>query len=118
MKRASIGFNDEYVLQGAREEADRQGKRLSEYVEELISQDLKAKLQYKIVAHYSNGDTREETDFYTEDDLHESMMAYGMIFHRSEPLPFYAPDEVYLIGFEVWKHGKMTMKEGEGGKTD
>ena len=113
MKRASIGFKDEYVLQGAREEADRQGKRLSEYVEELISRDLKAKLQYKIVAHYSNGDTKEEADFYTESDLQESVMAYGMIFHRGEPLPYYRPEEVFLTGFEVWKHGKMTAQEGE-----
>lgn len=114
MKRASIGFNDEYVLQGAREEADRQGKRLSEYVEELISRDLKAKLQYKIVAHYSNGDTKEEADFYTESDLQESVMAYGMILFRGEPLPYYKPETVYLTGFEVWKHGKMTVKQGEG----
>lgn len=106
-KYVNIGFNDECVIQGAKEEAEYQGIRLSEYVEELIKNDLKSKLQYKIVAHYSNGDTQEETDFFTDKDLGESVMAYNMILNRKEPLPYYSPVEVFLTGFEVWKHGIM-----------
>ena len=109
-KYVNIGFKDEYVIQGAREEAEYQGVRLSEYVEELIKNDLKSKLQYKIVAHYSNGDAQEETDFFTDKDLGESVMAYHMILNRKEPLPYYSPEEVFLAGFEVWKHGNMVSE--------
>lgn len=109
-KYVNIGFKDEYVIQGAKKEAKRQGKSLSEYAEGLISQDLKSKLQYKIVAHYSNGDTQEETDFFTDNDLSESVMAYHMILNRKEPLPYYSPEEVFLAGFEVWKHGNMVSE--------
>ena len=113
MKRVNIRFKNEYVLQGAREEANRQRKCYSEYVEELIIQDLKKKRQYKIIAHYSNGDIKEETDFFTENDLHESIVAYGMTLYRRKPLLYYHPQKIYLTGFEVWKYGKIIAKEGD-----
>lgn len=112
-ERVSIGFSDEYMLHGAREEAERQGIRLSEYIENLVQKDLKEKLQYKIRAFYSNGDTKEETDFYTNYDLMQSAAAYEKIWKDGEPMPFYAPEKVFLTGFEVWKHGEILIQKGQ-----
>lgn len=80
--KTQITFSSEHALEGARKEAKQQGISLSEYVESLVRQDLKEKLQFKIISHYSNGDTREEADFFTENDLTNSAIAYGMLLHR------------------------------------
>lgn len=112
MKRASIAFNDEDMLQGAKEAAKEQGISFSEYVTSLIGLDLQLRLQYKIVAFYDNGSSNEETAFYTERDLAESTQAYNSILREGKPLPYFQPEEVRLIAYEVWKHGEMiTRKE-------
>lgn len=115
MKRDSriyVTFNDEYMLAGARLEAEKQHLRLSQYIIGLVRADLQSKLQYKIVSYQSDGAIKEETEFYTGRDLMESVRAYKEIFESKEPLRYYLPKEVYLIGYEVWSHGVCIDKKG------
>ena len=65
MKRATITFKDEDMLQGAKDAAQEQGISFSEYATSLIGLDLQLRLQYKIIAFYDDGSTNEETGFYT-----------------------------------------------------
>lgn len=112
MKRVSISFKDEAMLQGAKDEAREQGISFSEYITSLIGLDLQLRLQYKIKAFYDDGSMMEETNFYTDRDLDESAQAYNAILNDDKPLPYFKPDNVKLMAFEVWKHGKMiTRKE-------
>lgn len=108
-QRASIGFKDRYMLAGAKAAAKEQGKTFSEYVTELIGEDLKKRLGYRIVAHYSNGKTHEETEFYSYTDLMESVNAYGQIWVQGEP----TYDGSYLTAFEVYEHDKIIEQQGE-----
>lgn len=110
MKRATITFKDEDMLQGAKDSAQEQGISFSEYVTSLIGLDLQLRLQYKIIAFYDDGSTNEETCFYTDRDLAESVHAYNYILNENEPLPYFEPNKVKLTAFEVWKHGKMITR--------
>lgn len=55
MKRATITFKDEDMLQGAKDAAQEQGISFSEYATSLIGLDLQLRLQYKIIAFYDDG---------------------------------------------------------------
>lgn len=108
-QRASIGFKDRYMLEGARAAAKEQGKSLSEYVTELIGADLKKRLGYRITAHYSNGKTHEESDFYSRADLMESVHAYRTVWKEGKP----TYDGALLTAFEVYEHDKIIEQQGE-----
>lgn len=107
-KKATITFNDVYAIQGAKEQAKEEGKTFSQYVEELVEADLEKKLQHKIVAYYESGKTYTETQFYTEADLRESVVAYASIYSKKER----NFDGDLLIGYEVYKYGELFTAKG------
>lgn len=107
-QRVSIGFKDRYMLAGAKAAAKEQGKTFSEYVTGLIGEDLEKRLGYRIVAHYSDGSTHEESEFYSYNDLMESVCAYHMIWIKGEP----NYDGLYLTAFEVYEHDNIIQQQG------
>ncbi len=68
--------------------------------------------RYRIIAHYSNGDTKEENRFCSRADLALSVSVYEQIFWSGKPLPFYEPAVVIMTGFEVWIGKKLAKREG------
>lgn len=109
--KVSISINDEEMLKGAKAEAQKNGITLSEYITTLIDSDLKQKLQFKIICYYDDGSQDEEDGFYTERDLEESVYAYDYILNQGEPLPVFEPRKVRLVAYEVWKYGKLVIRE-------
>lgn len=107
-KKATVTFNDDYMILGAKAQAQEEGKTFSQYIEELVKVDLEKKLQHKIVAYYESGKTHIETHFYTEADLRESVIAYASIYSKKER-DF---DGDLLIGYEVYKHGELLTAKG------
>lgn len=64
---------------------------------------------YKIIIHYSDGTTHEETDFCSYADLMESVAAYGEIWLSNENTLGYAAIE----SFEVYDGGKLLEEYSE-----
>lgn len=112
MKKTTITFNDDYMLMRAKREAEEAGQTLSQYICSLVDKDIKAKSGYKLIAYYDNGSSHIEEDFYTDADLAESVRAYDSIFLEREPLMYFKPEDVRMIGYEAWKNGKQFVKKG------
>ena len=64
---------------------------------------------YKIIIHYSDGTTHEETDFCSYDDLMESVAAYGELWLSNENILGCAAIE----SFEVYDDGKLLEEYSE-----
>ena len=109
MKKAIVNFNDEHMLDGAKAAAKADKMTFHEYVTRLIAADLEKRLGYRIVIHYDNAPTKEETNFYTVADLMMSVQAYKEAF-RGRVL---VRDRGYITGYEVYQHNELMMKEGE-----
>lgn len=109
MKKSTVSFSDNDMLDGAKAYAKEQGYSFSEYVTRLIGADLKCRYGYRIVAYYDNGTTDVEKDFYTHRDLMESVRAYAELYKKGEPLSY---DNSKIIGYEVYAEGKQIQKVG------
>ena len=107
MKKTTISFNDDYMLQGAKDYVKEKGMTLSEYVTSVVGEDLKKHKLYKISAVYENGETSEETDFYTYPDFMESVRAYAQIFSKRQS----CADSGTITSYEYSIDGEVIGKE-------
>ena len=63
-KKATLVFDDESLLRGVREQAILENKSMSQYIQDLIRDDLRQKVGCKIVKRYTDG-TTEETEMWS-----------------------------------------------------
>ena len=59
MKKATLVFDDDGLLLGVREQAILEGKTMSQYIQDLIRDDLREKVGCKIVKRYTDGSIDE-----------------------------------------------------------
>ena len=111
MKKSSITFTDDYMLEGAKEYAKQQGITFSKYIENLVDADLKKWRTFRLTTFYDDGSRHEETDFYTEWDLQQSLMAYAAIYSKKEK----NYQGQTLIGYEAYINEECITSKGKCG---
>lgn len=106
MKQLTISIKDEAIIDAISKASEEIEVTIDDYIEKTLSDALKAKLGYKLIAYYSDGTTHEETDFYTDDDIYESIDAYYRICKSENPIC----GNKILTGFKAYQHNKLLVE--------
>ncbi len=107
MEKITITLSREYLKDGLKCQATREGKTLSQYAEEVLSRDLAERLGFRIVGLHQSGAITQEKQFYSGADFAESVRAYKATLDDATG----AIDP--LKGFKAYAPGKEPEEHGE-----
>lgn len=103
MKQMRLTIHDEYLFEGLRMQAIKDGVTPGAYVLSLVEADIERRLGYKLVGHWSDGKVVTETNFYTPHDFMQSLSAFKFVYTNPQP----SPTGSHMVGYEAWCGEKL-----------
>lgn len=97
-------FEDESLLMGLREQAINSDKTMAEYVQDLIRQDLRRKVGYKLTVTYEDGTTTTE-DLWTIVSVKSMQSILGKVI--DDPSLYDDFKDIFKkrpIAYDLYKH--------------
>ena len=77
--KKQVEFSYDFLTDGIKEVAEKQGQTFSEFVEDTLAKAVATAQGFKLISIYTNGSQHVETDFYTLEDAQSSAYAFQRI---------------------------------------